>query len=134
MAAAVFFGVHWYNLGAEIGPNALSAEAAYAQAQAGHITLVDIRRPDEWRGTGIPKHAVPLDMRQADFTNDLAALVSSAPGRPVALICARGVRSAVLARRLAKAGFTDVMDVPEGMLGSGAGSGWLARGLPVVQP
>jgi hypothetical protein len=36
--------------------------------------------------------------------------------------------------RLASAGFTDVLDVPEGMLGSGAGPGWIASALPLRAP
>jgi len=35
-------------------------------------------------------------------------------------------------RVLEKAGFTRIVDIPEGMLGSSAGPGWLARDLPVV--
>ena len=38
-----------------------------------------------------------------------------------------------MAARLAEAGFASVLNVPEGMLGSGAGPGWVKRGLPVVQ-
>lgn len=37
-----------------------------------------------------------------------------------------------MTERLRAAGFTQIIDVPEGMLGSGAGPGWLKRGLPVV--
>ena len=36
-----------------------------------------------------------------------------------------------MARRLSEAGFTQIIDVPEGMLGSAAGPGWLALDLPV---
>jgi hypothetical protein len=34
---------------------------------------------------------------------------------------------------LENAGFTNIIDVPEGMMGSRAGPGWLKRGLPVVK-
>jgi rhodanese-related sulfurtransferase len=32
---------------------------------------------------------------------------------------------------LRKAGFTQVYNIDEGMVGSSAGPGWIARGLPV---
>lgn len=132
MAGGVLVG-RWYNIGADIGEGALSAPEALAQARTGNIVLVDIRRPAEWAATGIPQGAVPLDLRRDDFVGALLAEVGGDRGRPVALICARGVRSARLAGRLAQVGFTRILDVPEGMLGSGAGPGWLSRGLPVVQ-
>ena len=106
---------------------------AHAQALAGDILLVDIRRPDEWARTGSGEGANRLDMRREDFIDALLTLTDGKPDQPVALICARGVRSARLSNRLAEAGFTNLIDVPEGMLGSGAGPGWLKRGLPVVQ-
>jgi len=42
------------------------------------------------------------------------------------------VRSARVSNQLIAAGFTYIIDVPEGMLGSAAGPGWLERGLPLV--
>lgn len=110
----------------------LSVEAAHEQANAGAVLLVDIRRPDEWASTGVGAGAQPLDMRRADFVAALDQLAGGDRGRPIALICARGVRSARLANQLAQAGFTSIIDVPEGMLGSRAGPGWLRAGLPVV--
>lgn len=122
----------WYNVGADISGGDLSAPDAHAAAVAGDITLIDIRRPDEWARTGVGEGAIPLDMRRVDFTDALRAKMVGRQHIPVALICARGVRSARLSARLAAAGFTNIIDVPEGMLGSGAGPGWLKRGLPVV--
>lgn len=108
----------------------LSVSQAHDQAVAGELLLVDIRRPDEWRRTGLGEGAEPLDMRRKDFVAALSALVDGDLDRPVALICARGVRSARLSQRLSAAGFTQIIDVPEGMLGSRAGPGWLASDLP----
>ncbi|WP_102110063.1 rhodanese-like domain-containing protein [Oceaniglobus roseus] len=110
----------------------LSAPEAFAMASEGRVVLVDIRRPEEWAATGSPGNAYRLDMRRDDFAESLAALIDRQGDMlPVALICARGVRSARLANRLVRQGFINVMDVPEGMLGSLAGPGWLARGLPL---
>lgn len=123
----------WFNIGADIDGRGLSVREAHTGAFTGAITLIDIRRPDEWHLTGIGEGAVPLDMRDSDFTQRLLAHVEGDRTRVIALICARGVRSRGLANRLAEAGFTNVLDVPEGMHGSGAGPGWLAAGLPLTR-
>lgn len=110
----------------------LDVQAAHAQAAAGEILLIDIRRPDEWTRTGIGQGAQPLDMRRPDFVEELDQLTDGDSTQPIALICARGVRSARLSRKLTEAGYASIIDVPEGMLGSSAGPGWLAQKLPVV--
>lgn len=110
----------------------MTPDEALAAAKAGDILLVDIRRPDEWAKTGVPKHAVAFDLRDADFLQNVETARTS-DVQPVAVICARGVRSARLTKQLAEAGVGPLVDVPEGMLGSFAGPGWLKRGLPVVQ-
>ena len=110
----------------------LSPDQAHSRARAGTLTLIDIRRPEEWADTGIAAGAHPLDLRRRDFVADLARIAP--PDTPIALICARGVRSAQLAAQLRSAGFSAIIDVPEGMLGSAAGPGWIARGLPLTRP
>lgn len=116
---------------AQTGPT-LDAETAFQRARAGDLLLVDIRQPDEWAATGSPQGAQRLDLRSPDFLDRLSALTTGDRSRPIALICASGGRSARTAVALAEAGFTNVLDVSEGMLGSSAGPGWLARGLPTV--
>ncbi len=54
-----------------IGSKKLSVEEAYDLAANGAITLVDIRRPDEWAATGVGEGAKPLDMRRKDFVAEL---------------------------------------------------------------
>lgn len=114
------------------GAGLLSVEEAHGLSRAGALWLVDIRTPAEWRRTGLPEGAVPLDMRRDDFEAALHQLVAGDPERPIALICAGGVRSARLSRRLLAAGFDRIRDVPEGLYGSSAGPGWLASQLPVT--
>lgn len=133
LAGAGAFAANWYNVNASVDGTALTVQDAHQQAVAGAIILVDIRRPDEWARTGVGQGAVPLDMRRKDFAEALLALTQGRSDAPIALICARGVRSRRLSGRLSGAGFTRIIDVPEGMLGSGAGPGWLRAGLPVVQ-
>jgi rhodanese-related sulfurtransferase len=110
---------------------ALDATTAQKLAAEGTILLIDIRRPDEWAATGSGAGANRLDMRREDFARALSDLAGGNRDAPIALICAKGVRSARLANQLQAAGFTHIINVPEGMLGSAAGPGWIARGLPL---
>ena len=56
---------------------------------------------------------------------------SQGPSDPIALICRTGNRTTQVQRYLQGQGFTNVYNVKEGMAGSGAGPGWIKRGLPV---
>ncbi|WP_170572642.1 rhodanese-like domain-containing protein [Ruegeria atlantica] len=131
-AVAAGFAIREYRLiPQDYAGGQISAAEAHELALSGDILLVDIRTPREWRATGIGDGAQPLDMRREDFEQALTQLTNGDRGAPVALICARGVRSARLSNRLTEAGFTHIIDVPEGMLGSAAGPGWVRAGLPV---
>ncbi len=110
----------------------LTVQEAYAQAADGKITLIDIRTPREWRAVGVPEGGHTIDMRREDFISAIRDLVEQRDDAPIALICARGVRSARMTLRLTQAGFTNIIDVPEGMLGSKAGPGWIRSQLPVT--
>jgi hypothetical protein len=48
------------------GPT-LSAPEAFTKAQAGEITLIDIRTPREWRQTGVAEGALTIDMTKKTF-------------------------------------------------------------------
>lgn len=111
----------------------LTPPDAHTFANANQIFLIDVRRPDEWASTGSGEGAHRLDMRRKDFVEALDTLVAGDRAAPVALICARGVRSNAMSRRLRNAGYTNIIDVPEGMLGSRAGPGWIKRKLPVIR-
>lgn len=99
--------------------------------RSGRILLVDIRRPDEWQETGLAEGAIPIDLRRDDFVDAIVA-ARAYETQPVAVICARGIRSRRMTLRLNEARITPIIDVPEGMLGSRAGPGWLERDLPVT--
>lgn len=112
------------------GPS-LSPEEALAKAQAGEITLVDIRTPPEWRQTGVAPVARRIDMTNPKFLEQLMQDMGGDRAAPIALICRTGNRSGYLQTQLQSIGFTNVYDVPEGMAGSKAGPGWIRRGLPL---
>lgn len=113
----------------------LSAPDAYAQMQAGKLTLIDVRHPDEWHQTGIPQGALHIDMSHPKGEGGFVGQVSTELGgnkqMPIGLISLGGNRAANAQQVLIKAGFSHVYNVREGMMGSSAGPGWLARGLPL---
>ena len=111
----------------------LSVKEAFRRAAEGNIALIDIRLPSEWRRTGVGLNAIPITKHQSiyDFVDQLKA-VAGDEGRPIALICAEGVRSASMHKQLMQFGFKGVIDVHEGMKGNTMGPGWIKSGLPVT--
>ncbi len=114
---------------------ALSAPDAYARSQAGTLTLIDVRHADEWRRTGVAKGALHIDMTntqgEAGFVRQVTAEIGSDKHAPIGLLSLGGNRATNAQTVLRKAGFTQVYVIKEGMHGSSAGPGWIARGLPM---
>lgn len=131
--------VFWSGTGADAAGNIVTAPAARTAAMAGDVVIVDVRSPREWRQTGVATGAKTVTIHNRNGTKGFVAEMMKAVGgdksRPLALICAAGVRSARALKILTAAGFTQIQNVSEGMLGRpDAGPGWLKRGLPVTQP
>jgi len=100
----------------------ITASEAFKRASDGSIVLVDIRLPTEWKDTGIGINAVPITMHQnfSNFVDELTK-VAGADKRPIALICAEGVRSSAMQEMLMQYSFKGVINVGEGMMGSKTG-------------
>ncbi len=116
-------------------PTIIDAPTAHQMQQEGSVTLIDIRRPSEWRDTGIAKGARTITMHDPEGqTGFLTAIIAGVDGdktAPIALICASGVRSTWASAFLTQNGFTQVMNVKEGMLGRGSLRGWMKQNLPL---
>lgn len=112
------------------GPS-LAAPEALELARADKLTIVDIRRPEEWRQTGVAQGALRIDMRDPNFADAVLASVGGDRNAPIGLICRTGNRTTQMQAVLRDQGFTHVYNISEGMAGSGAGPGWIRRGLPV---
>lgn len=110
----------------------ISVGEAHAKAVAGEVVLVDIRTPEEWRETGVPAsaHAITMHQEARVFLQQLLAAMGGDPSRPLAIICRTGNRTSGLLPQLIRAGFTNVVDVGEGVAGSRHGKGWFKSGLP----
>jgi rhodanese-related sulfurtransferase len=95
-------------------------------------TLIDVREPAEWAETGVPQGAATISISRKDFVDAVLAKVGGDKSAPVALICRSGNRSAKASEALTTAGFTNVTNVGDGMLGrESVGKGWLAAMLPI---
>jgi len=86
------------------------------------VTVVDVRRVDEWNATGVIKGSKRLtafnDQGQfvRTFIDDLAKI--TAKDKPVILICRIGNRSVRLANFLSdKLGYTNIYNVTDGIVG-----------------
>ncbi len=112
----------------------MGASEAYELSMRGDLVLIDVRTPAEWEKTGIGASTRAISMHLPGFFDKIDAVVRGDKSKTIALICARGQRSNRMQKALVERGYTNVIDVAEGMLGSRAGPGWLARGLPVVSP
>ncbi len=96
------------------------------------VPLVDIRRPEEWRQTGIIEgaHTITLfgpgGQVYPDFFDKLARIAPK--DKPVALICRTGNRTRVASDYLTKKlGYTRLYNVKHGI------TGWIRQGNPVVK-
>ncbi len=112
----------------------ITPDQAHRMALEGEVTIIDVRRPDEWRDTGLPAGAeratVHFTRGPTAFLRRIAKLTKGDKNKPIALICAAGVRSKYASNLLQKRGYTQVLDISEGMLGNNKGAGWLGRALP----
>jgi len=109
----------------------MTPDEAYAKALAGEIVLIDIRTPEEWAETGVADVALRNNLHASDFIPTLLTIRDQNPETPLALICRSGSRSGYATTQLYQAGLTNIVDVVEGMGGSGMGPGYIARGLPM---
>lgn len=113
----------------------LSAPEAHDMAVSGKAVLIDIRRPDEWRATGIPAGAKRADASQKDgpagFLHDVLEITADRRDVTLVLICRTGNRTARARAFLLSKGFAEVYHVKEGVAGSEDGPGWFKRALPV---
>ena len=104
--------------------DSVTLDTARAAHEAGRVTLIDIREPNE-HATGVAKGAKLLPMSQIDAR---LGEIPSTTDKPVLLICNTQNRSSKTLAALRQQGFKNVRFVEGGM------SEWNRRGWPVVKP
>ena len=97
-----------------------------------NVRIFDVRRPDEWRQTGVVEGSQLLTFVdgsgkvKADFLARFTATVGK--DDPVILICRTGNRTSKLTRHLVEnMGFTQVYNVRNGI------TQWISDGQPTVR-
>ena len=101
--------------------NVTVQELADRLAHEPDLVVLDVREPVEW-SDGHLAGARHIPMRQVE-----ARLAEIPRDRRVAVTCAGGVRSSLVASRLLAQGFTDLINVWGGM------NGWAQAGLPIAR-
>lgn len=103
----------------------ISVDEANALASKAEITLIDVRQPDEWTDTGIPKGSSGVPLQAPDFEAQILALLAGDKSASVAFTCKSGGRSAQAADKALASGFTTVSNVEGGFLA------WKEANLPI---
>lgn len=95
------------------------------------VPIYDIRRPEEWRQTGVVEGSQLLTFAGADgrVLPDFLNRFTGAVGKddPVILICRTGSRTSTLARHLIEQmGYTQIYNVRHGI------TRWISDGRPIT--
>jgi rhodanese-related sulfurtransferase len=97
------------------------------------VAIVDIRRPEEWRTTGIVAGSHLLTFFDEDGRCEPTAWLAQlrpliAPGQPMILICRTGHRTNLICDLLSETtDYRELYNVADGILG------WIAGNYPVVR-
>ena len=96
------------------------------------VTIIDIRRKEEWQQTGIVEGSKTITFFDnmgrinPNFVPEFTALVKK--DQPVALICRTGNRTQAASQAIAQQlGYKNVMNVTHGI------TGWIAEKRPVIK-
>lgn len=96
------------------------------------VTLIDIRRPEEWASTGVVEGSKKITFFEKNgslnqsFVPEFTSLVK--PGDKVALICRTGSRTQAASQAIAQQlGYESVYNVQSGI------TGWIRQGRPVIK-
>ncbi len=113
-----------------------SARIVWEKQQNEGLLVIDIRRPEEWLATGVPRGAKILSIEKhplglEGFLQDLQALLQQDMSRPFALICRTGNRTSQILPHFRYLGFENAMHVSGGIFGNGTSTGWLEEKLPM---
>ena len=99
-----------------------------------NIPLIDIRRKDEWKSTGIVENSILMtffDKNGKANTNEWLKELNKIAKKndPVILICRTGRRTGIISKFLSeKVGYKLIYDVTDGI------TDWIKKGNTVVNP
>lgn len=119
------------NAHAEPWPVNMSPAEAHRLTKEKKVVLIDIRRPEEWKETGVAEDALMIDMTDPMFVAKVRQAQGDDRTKPLALICRTANRTRTVQQALAQLGYVNVINVEGGMIGNREDQGWIKRGLPV---
>lgn len=132
LVAGLVFSTLW---AADKPPFEQVGNSELSQLQGQGIKLIDIRRPEEWRETGVVPGSILLTAFDGggrlapDFPSKLETLVRK--DEPFILICRTGNRTNALARALSeKGGYQRVYNVTNGITRWISGGGAVKKDCP----
>ncbi len=100
----------------------LDSKAFSGKSQEAGVVTIDVRTPGEYM-TGHITGAINIDVEAATFDNEIAKLDKT---KTYAVYCHSGRRSGIATAAMAKAGFTSIFNLSNGV------TDWIAQGLPLV--
>ena len=92
------------------------------KTQEAGVVVIDVRTPGEF-SQGHIQRAINIDVEAPTFGSEIAKLDKS---KTYAVYCHSGSRSGVATQAMAKAGFTHLFNLQNGI------SDWMAQGMPTV--
>ncbi|MES9843129.1 MAG: rhodanese-like domain-containing protein [Candidatus Sedimenticola sp. PURPLELP] len=128
----LLLGLLLSSLSAQAGLNNISNQELQQLLQQG-IPVIDIRRPEEWKQTGVVEgsHLMTFFDKKGNYDvrkwlQDLTSVAKK--DEPFIIICRTGNRTGIIGRFLAdKLAFPKVYNVEKGI------THWIAKGNPVVK-
>jgi rhodanese-related sulfurtransferase len=115
------------------GLETVSVTQAHAELKFGKAALIDVRRPDEWQSTGYPEGALLLTMGEPGFFERISEIAQNDSSARLLITCRTGARSGSVQGVLTQMGYTNVVNVRGGFIGTATDPGWTQAGLPVAQ-
>ena len=100
----------------------LSAAEFSAKSQEAGVVTLDVRTPGEFM-TGHIAGAINIDVEATTFDSEIAKLDKT---KTYAVYCHSGRRSGIATESMAKAGFTSLFNLSNGV------ADWIAQGMPLV--
>lgn len=104
----------------------MDVNTIHQMQKAGEITLIDVRKHDEWLKIGTPEGSNTLTLSNVRFLEQVLELVEQDKNQTIALSCHAGNRSKEAAQMLAQAGFKNLISVEGGIVA------WKNANLPLA--
>ena len=114
--------------------NEISAIDAAKELNNG-LVIIDVRNVEEWKETGIIPESKLIQMLSPKGTirNEFISELLTTLGEDKNIICRSGRRSSATVAMLKDQGFTNILNISEGMLGDGNTTGWKNKNLPLKE-